>query len=127
MPHEKRRFVKKVGYITSPGYGRGGSWRKDQGLVRGGPSAIITTLGVLRFHPETKEALLTQIHPGILVEQVEEETGWDLAKAPVLTITVPPSDQDLTIIRQYDPNGFWTGFKGLPQEPGLESKPLGIY
>jgi glutaconate CoA-transferase, subunit B len=115
MPHEKRRFVEKVGYVTSTGYGRGGSWRKDQGLVRGGPSAIITTLGVLRFHPETKEALLTQIHPGVLVEQVEEETGWELGKAPVLTTTLPPSDQDLIIIRQYDPKGFWTGFKGLHQ------------
>lgn len=115
MPHEKRRFVKKVGYITSPGYGRGGSWRKDQGLVRGGPSALITTLGVFRFHPETKEAVLSQIHPGVFVKQVEEETGWVLAKAPVLSITSPPSDQDLTIIRQYDPKGFWTGFKRPPQ------------
>jgi glutaconate CoA-transferase subunit B len=111
MPHEKRRFVKKVSYITSPGYGEGGSWRLEQGLFRGGPSAIITTLGIFRFHPETKEAFLSQIHPGTTVTQVKEETGWDLQTAQLVTKTHPPSARDLTIIRQYDPQGFWTGYK----------------
>ncbi|MBI5606990.1 MAG: CoA-transferase [Deltaproteobacteria bacterium] len=111
MPHEKRRFVGKVGYITSSGYGLGGDWRKDQGLVRGGPVAIITTLGVLRFHPETKEAFLAQTHPGISSDQVKDETGWDLKISPDLTQTPLPTAQDLSIIRQYDPRGFWTGQK----------------
>ncbi len=109
MPHEKRRFVEKVGYITSPGYGLGGTWREDQGLVRGGPSAIITTLGVFRFHPETREAFLSQVHPGVSVEQVKQETGWDLKIAPEPAQTLPPTAQDLSVIRQYDPQGFWTG------------------
>jgi glutaconate CoA-transferase, subunit B len=108
MAHEKRRFVEKVGYITSPGYGSGGDWRKAQGLVRGGPSAIITTLGVFRFHPETHEAYLSQVHPGVEPEQVRAETGWDLKIAPDLTITPLPSKEDLSIIREYDPQGFWT-------------------
>jgi glutaconate CoA-transferase subunit B len=111
MPHEKRRFVEKVGYATSPGYGEGGPWRANQGLIRGGPSAIITTLGIFRFHPETKEAVLSQVHPGILIKQVKEATGWDLNQAPDVTTTLPPSSQDLAIIRQYDPQGFWTGYK----------------
>ena len=109
MPHEKRRFVEKVGYVTSPGYGPGGTWRKDQGLVRGGPAAIITTLGVFRFHPETREAFLSQVHPGVSIDQVKEETGWDLNIDSELTQTLPPAAQALSIIRQYDPNGFWTG------------------
>jgi glutaconate CoA-transferase subunit B len=54
MKHEKRRFVKKVDYITSPGYGTGGDWRQQVGLPRGGPSTVITTMGVLRFDTETK-------------------------------------------------------------------------
>jgi glutaconate CoA-transferase, subunit B len=109
MPHEKRRFVEKVGYVTSPGYGSGVTWRKDQGLVRGGPAAIITTLGVFRFHPETREAFLSQVHPGVSIDQVKEETGWDLKIDSKLTQTWPPAAQALSIIRQYDPNGFWTG------------------
>lgn len=109
MPHEKRRFVEKVGYVTSPGFGLGGGWRKDQGLVRGGPSAIITTLGVFRFHPETKETFLSQVHPGVSIDQVREETGWDLKIDSEPTQTLGPTDQDLSIIRHYDPKGFWTG------------------
>jgi len=108
MPHERRRFVEKVGFRTSPGYGLGCLWRKDQGLIRGGPSAIITTLGILRFHPETKEAVLSQIHPGVSVDQVREETGWSLKISSDMTITPPPTDRQLSIIREYDPKGFWT-------------------
>jgi glutaconate CoA-transferase, subunit B len=109
MPHERRRFVKQVSFVTSPGYGSGGSWRADQGLKRGGPSAIITTLGVFRFDSATKEAFLAQIHPGISVDQVKEQTGWDLKVSPNLTITQPPTEDELSIIRTYDPHGFWTG------------------
>jgi glutaconate CoA-transferase, subunit B len=108
MTHEKRRFVEKVGYVTSPGYGSGGNWRETQGLVRGGPAAIITTLGVFRFHPETREAYLAQIHPGVEPDQVRAATGWDLKIAPDLSITPRPVAEDLSIIREYDPKGFWT-------------------
>jgi glutaconate CoA-transferase, subunit B len=108
MAHEKRRFVEKVSYITSPGYGSGGDWRKAQGLVRGGPAAIITTLGVFRFHPETHEAYLAQVHPGVSADQVREQTGWDLQVDADLTTTPLPSEGDLAIIREYDPKGFWT-------------------
>jgi glutaconate CoA-transferase, subunit B len=109
MPHERRRFVKQVSFVTSPGYGSGGSWRTEQGLKRGGPSAIITTLGVFRFDPATKGAFLDQIHPGISVDQVKEQTGWDLKISSNLTITQPPTEDELSIIRTYDPHGFWTG------------------
>ena len=68
MSHEKRRFVPRVHYLTSPGFGSGGRWRRDQGLPRGGPAAIITTLGVLRFDPHTREAYLAQVHPGVFPE-----------------------------------------------------------
>jgi glutaconate CoA-transferase subunit B len=108
MSHEKRRFVEKVGYVTSPGYGSGGNWRETQGLVRGGPSAIITTLGVFRFHPETREAYLAQIHPGVEPDQVRKATGWDLNIVTDLGITPRPTSEDLAIIREYDPNRFWT-------------------
>ena len=50
LAHERTRFRERVGHITSPGHGRGNGWRTAQGLpARSGPSALITTLGVLRF------------------------------------------------------------------------------
>jgi glutaconate CoA-transferase, subunit B len=109
MVHEKRRFVDRVDYITSPGYGDGKGWRKRVGLRRGGPSAVITTLGVFRFDSDTREMVLTSIHPGITVEDVVENTGWDICLSPDIVQTPVPTSGELAILRQFDPDGYWTG------------------
>lgn len=109
MAHEKRRFVPKVDYITSPGYGDGGNWRERVGLPRGGPSTVITTLGVLRFDPDSKEMMLNSTHPGVTVEEVLENTGWPLRAAANPAETPEPTEVELTMLRQFDPDGFWTG------------------
>jgi glutaconate CoA-transferase subunit B len=108
MTHQKRRFVPEVDYITSPGYGDGDQWRERVGLPRGGPAAVITTLGVLRFHPDTKEMVLAAVHPGVTVERVLANTGWPLLVADELTTTPAPTAEELAIIRHFDPEGFWT-------------------
>jgi glutaconate CoA-transferase subunit B len=109
MAHEKRRFVPRVDYITSPGYGDGAGWRKRVGLTGGGPAAVITTLGVLRFDPDTGEMVLASVHPGVTVEQVLASTGWPLRVAPQVTQTPEPTAEALAILRRFDPQGFWTG------------------
>jgi len=108
MKHEKRRFVEKVDYITSPGYGDGGDWRQRVGLPRGGPSTVITTLGILRFDPETKEMILTSVHPGVTVAEVKANTGWDLRVADDVGETPIPTAAELAILTRFDPHGFWT-------------------
>jgi glutaconate CoA-transferase subunit B len=108
MSHERRRFLKKVSYITSPGFGSGGDWRKKNGLRGGGPCAVITTKGILRFDAETKEMMLESVHPGVTVKEVLENTGWDLKLAKEIEKTDPPTDPELRIIRKYDAQGFWT-------------------
>ena len=109
MKHEKRRFVRRVSYMTSPGFGDGKGWREKNGLRGGGPSAVITTQGILRFDSETKEMFLNSIHPGITVEKVVENTGWNLRCSPRVDKTKPPTRSELRIVRKYDPLGFWTG------------------
>ena len=109
MKHEKRRFVENVSYITSPGFGDGKGWRERNGLRGGGPCAVITTKGILRFDSETKEMILNSIHPGITVEDVVENTGWNLRCAPKVEKMKPPTRSELRIVRKYDPLGFWTG------------------
>jgi len=108
MKHEKRRFVENVSYITSPGFGDGKGWRERNGLRGGGPCAVITTKGILRFDSETKEMILNAIHPGITVEDVVENTGWNLRCAPKVEKMKPPTRSELRIVRKYDPLGFWT-------------------
>ena len=109
MEHSRRRLVERVDYVTSPGFGDGPGWRQRVGLPRGGPSAIITTLGVLSFDSTSAEAVLSSYHPGTNVEAVREATGWPLELAPGLQETPPPTTSELAIIRRYDPQGFWTG------------------
>jgi len=69
---------------------------------------VITTKGILRFDSETKELVLNSIHPGITVEEVLENTGWDLRRGLKIEKTKPPTRYELRIIRKYDPIGFWT-------------------
>ncbi|MCL4297419.1 MAG: CoA-transferase [Anaerolineae bacterium] len=108
MAHEKRRFVPKVDFITSPGYGEGAGWRERVGLPRGGPATVITTLGVLRFDGETREMVLTSTHPGVMVAEVLANTGWPLRVASEVTETPAPTEAELTMLRLFDPQGFWT-------------------
>lgn len=109
MPQERHRFKECVDYLTSPGHGEGRDWRRRVGLSGGGPVALITTLGVFRFDPESKEAYLASYHPGQSVEAVKAQTGWDLKVAPDVTTTPAPKPAELEIVRAYDPLGFWTG------------------
>ncbi|MFO7709027.1 MAG: CoA-transferase [Desulfobacterales bacterium] len=112
MAHEQRRFVPKVDYITSPGYGTGPGWREWVGLPRGGPASVITTLAVFRFDPTTCEMVLTSLHPGVSVEAVRSKTGWPLRISPSLSETPAPSAVELSMIAKFDPNRFWTGAGG---------------
>jgi len=108
MAHERNRFVDRVAHITSPGNGFGGGWRRARGLpANSGPSAIITTLGVLRFAADG-EAFLASIHPGVKLEDALSATGWALTVADELEETPAPSAEELAAIRALDPGGFWT-------------------
>ena len=109
MSHERRRLVERVSYVTSPGHGDGTpGWRRRRGLLGGGPVAIITTLAVLRFPEGGGEAFLDSVHPGHSVDEVREHTGWELRVAEGAGETPPPTEAELTAIRRFDPEGFWT-------------------
>ena len=109
LEHSPRRLVERVDYVTSPGYGDGPGWRRRVGLPGGGPSAVITTLAVLTFEAESAEAVLASYHPGTDPAAVRAATGWELRSRPDVCETPPPSEEELAIIRSYDPEGFWTG------------------
>jgi len=108
MPHEKRRFKKRLSYLTSPGHGQGPDWRREQGLPGGGPAVIITNLCLFRFDPATARARVASLHPGVGLDSVRAQTGFDFEPAPDLTSTPPPTAAELELIRRYDPEGFWT-------------------
>ena len=109
LAHQRARLVERVRHVTSPGYGTGNSWRRSRGLpARSGPAAIITNMGVLRFGTDG-EAFLASAHPGVPVEEILAATGWTLRVADLLETTPPPTTAELAVIRELDPDHFWTG------------------
>lgn len=109
MRQEKRRFIERVDYVTIPGYLEGGDSREKAGLTGGGPSAVITTMGIFRFDEETKEMVLYSVHPGVTPERVRENLSWDLKLAPELSTTEPPTKEQVEIMRVLDPYGLYLG------------------
>lgn len=112
LEHSRRRLVDRVAHVTSPGFGTGNlagmNWRQSQGLpVLSGPSAVITTRGVLRFGADG-EAFLASLHPGVTVEDVIANTGWKLRVADKVTLTPVPTAEELFVMRELDPRNFWT-------------------
>src|SRR6476661_4779796 len=101
LDHDKQRLPERVSYITSPGNGDGGNWRQRVGLPREGPSAVITTKAVLRFDDDG-EACLASVHPGVSVDNVVNNTGWQLAVPDDLIQTPEPSAAELKAIRECD-------------------------
>lgn len=108
MNHERRRFLPRVHFITSPGYGEGAEWRTENGLPGGGPSRVITSLGIFSFDAQSREVVLASHHPGVTVEEIRRETGWPLRISPGLNETAPPSREELAVVRKYDPKRVWT-------------------
>lgn len=108
MNHEKRRFPPRVHYMTSPGYGDGEDWRHRRGLRGGGPSRVITSLGIFSFDPRSREMVLSSTHPGITTHEVQRETGWLLKIADDVQETPSPSKDEIVAVRKYDPKGVWT-------------------
>ena len=99
MRQRARAFVEQVDFVTSVGYGTGPNDRAVLGLRGRGPTRVITDLGVLEPDPETRELVLTALHPGVSVEQARAETGWELQVSVDLRITTPPTDAELAMLR----------------------------
>lgn len=109
--HDRRRFVAKLDFLTTPGYLTGAGAREAAGLPPGtGPYRVITDLAVLGYHEETKEMEVLSLHPGVTLEQVRAGTGFPLNARSDLTVTTPPSEIELTILREeVDPHRYIIG------------------
>jgi glutaconate CoA-transferase subunit B len=97
--HEKRRFPEHVDYVTSPGWLAGGDTRRQAGLIRGGPAAVVTTKGVMRFRPDTREMFLASYHPGLTAQAVADDTGFPLDILGA-TETPAPTPEETRILRE---------------------------
>lgn len=99
LEHEKRRFVEKLDYLTSVGWYRGFDSRRKLGLERGGMTAVVTNLGVLKFKEGSKEMYLSEYFPGVSIDRIIENTGFEIDTSAAVEAAAPTAEQ-LTILRQ---------------------------
>jgi glutaconate CoA-transferase, subunit B len=106
--HSPRRFVKKVDFITTPGYLSGPGAREEAGLsANTGPANVITDLGLFDFDPDSKRMRLIKTHPGISVDDIVKATAFELIIADEIGTTTPPTEEDLKLLHEViDPKGF---------------------
>jgi len=107
MTHEKRKMVRKLDYLTSPGFLDGPGAREKAGLLGGGPSLVVTNLCQMDFDPETKRMRLATIHPGVTVQQVVENSGFVLIVPKSVPETELPAHEELRLLREIDPTGIY--------------------
>ena len=108
MRHEKRRFVANVDFVTSPGFLGGGTSRRDSGLVAGGMYRVVTDLAIIGFDEDSKRMQIVALHPGVTIEQVQANTGFELEVAAEVATTEPPTQQELAVLRHLDPERLYT-------------------
>jgi glutaconate CoA-transferase, subunit B len=108
MKHERRRFVSRVDFVTSPGFLSGGDSRREAGLTTGGMYRVVTDLGILGFEKHSKRMELQALHPGVTAEEVQASTGFELLLAADLRVTEPPTKDELAALRHLDPERLYT-------------------
>jgi glutaconate CoA-transferase subunit B len=108
MKHEKRRFVGKVDFITSPGWLRGDTSRADGGLPMGGMFRVVTDLGVFGFDERTRRMKAVALNPGVTREEVQDNTGFPMVFDAEISVTEPPTEHELRTLRELDPERLYT-------------------
>jgi glutaconate CoA-transferase subunit B len=106
-PHQKRRFPERCDFVTGAGFLSGRAARTSSGVRGGGPQAVVTNLGILT-PDDSGELILSALHRGATVAQAIEHTGWPLKIADDLRTTTPPTDEELSLLREdLDPDGIY--------------------
>lgn len=98
--HNPRTFVPQLDFRTTVGFGDGPDDREALGFLGAGPTAVITDLAVLEPCPDSRALQLSELHPGVQVEHVQEATGWELAVSDHLRVTEPPDETELSALRE---------------------------
>ena len=109
--HDRRRFVEKLDFLTTPGYLSGPGAREKAGLPENtGPYKVITDLAVLGYNEETKRMQVENLHPGVDMKKVEENTGFEISAVSQILNTDPPTEEELGILRsEVDPYRYIIG------------------
>ena len=108
--HEKRKFPARCNYVTTPGFLSGPGAREKAGLRGAGPVRVISNLAILGFDDASKKMKIESIHPGTTLEEVQDNTGFDLVLPDKIPETPVPTVEELGLLRDViDPEGIYIG------------------
>jgi glutaconate CoA-transferase, subunit B len=109
MRQAQRSFVEELHFRTSPGHSGDPTHDAARGWTGSGPTDVVTDLGTYTFDEATGEMTLRTLHPGVSLDDVESNTGWQPRVADDLGTTEPPTGDELRLIREdLDPGGVYT-------------------
>lgn len=110
MRQDKRRFVERVDFVTTPGYLDGPGARERAGLPAGtGPYRVITQLGVYGFDGETKRLQLLAVHPGVTLDDIQANSSFEILIPEEVGVTTPPTEEERRLLHEIDPTGMAIG------------------
>ncbi len=109
MRHEAHRFIPELDFLTTPGYLTGPGAREAAGLYPDtGPYRVITDLATLGYEEESKRMMLLALNPGVTVDQVVENTGFELVIPGEVGENAEPTKEELKALREeIDPDGLY--------------------
>ena len=108
MRLQKRAFVDRLDFLTSPGHLSGGNARQQLGMPGSGPELVITDKALLDFGNSEREMQLISLYPGVTLEEVRAAIGWDIRLADRIGQAEPPTEQELHQLRhELDPGGMY--------------------
>jgi glutaconate CoA-transferase subunit B len=100
--HERRRFVRNVDFVTSPGYldGTPGA-RERAGLPRGtGPWQVVTSRAMFGFDSQTRRMALLGVLRGLTLDEVLGEMDFAPHVVRDIVTLEPPTGEELRILRE---------------------------
>jgi glutaconate CoA-transferase subunit B len=97
--HSNKVFVEKVDFVTGQGYNH----RSEQYQVN--EIVVISNLAVMNFKNPERVMQIQSYHPGHTVDEIKENTGFDLRVAPDVSETPAPTQDILELIEEIDRDG----------------------
>jgi glutaconate CoA-transferase subunit B len=91
--HTRRSLVERVDFISAAGSS------PVETLRLGGPSKAITPKATFRFDTDSASLRLESIHPPYSMEEIRENTGFDLGVSGNVPATAAPTAEELTTLR----------------------------
>jgi glutaconate CoA-transferase subunit B len=104
--HDQRTFVSKVDAVSAVGQKLDDKSRSELGIPGKGPNLVISPVAVMDFEEDSKKLKLKSVNPGVPVDYVKKNTGFELVIPNDVPKTEIPNENELKVLREIDKSGI---------------------